>query len=364
MELAQAIRILVLSLISFLVALAVTPTVAVMLDRLAIKKKIRTPSAAPIYFKFHEKKEGTPTMGGVIIWGTTLGIAVLLWALHWLFGGWWSRLNFIDRAETYLPLATLLIAGVFGLFDDLLGVFRIGPKGGGLSILQKIFLYLAIAALGAWWFYFKLEFNTLAVPFLSFFELSTSCTSVLLWSKTCLYIGVWYIPLFIFIIVASAFSANETDGLDGLLGGVSLFAFGALTVIAFSLDKYHLASMSAVVMGALLAFLWFNIYPARFFMGDTGSMALGITIGVIALLTNTVVLLPFIVVILVAESLSVMAQLFFKSMFGRKLFLSTPFHHHFEAMGWHESKVTMRFWIVSVIFTGFGLALFFLSHLF
>lgn len=354
MQLQEAVRVLLFTLFSFLVALSFTPWVARFLERFAIKKQIRSAAVAPVFNKFHEKKTGTPTMGGIIIWVTTLGIAVFFWLLHIIFGGSWSYFNFIDRAETYLPLATIFIAGLFGLFDDLLGVYRIGPKGGGLSILQKIFLYLGIAAIGAWWFYFKLDFHSLAVPFYGF----------LTHEQGLLQIGAWYIPIFIFIIVASAFSANETDGLDGLLGGVSLFAFGSLTVIAFALGRFDLAVFSGVVMGALLAFLWFNIYPARFFMGDTGSMALGITIGIIALLTNTAVLLPFFVPIFVIESLSVIVQMISKKIFKRKIFLSTPIHHHFEAIGWHESKVTMRFWIISVISCGLGLAIFFLSRIF
>ena len=165
-----------------------------------------------------------------------------------------------------------------------------------------------------------------------------------------------------FIIVASAFSANETDGLDGLLGGVSLFAFSALTVVAFALGRYDLAVMGGSIVGALLAFLWFNIYPARFFMGDTGSMALGITLGVMTMLTNTIFLLPLFAFVMVFESVSVIIQMTSKKFFKRKIFLSTPIHHHFEAIGWPESQVTMRFWIISVIFTGLGLALFFLDR--
>lgn len=361
MELIQAIRVLALALISFLVALGFTPFVAKFLDAFAIKKQVRSQESAPVFFKFHEKKAGTPTMGGLIIWVTTIGLAIIFWLLSTTFHGFWDFFNFIDRKETYLPLATIFIAGLFGLFDDLLGVYRIGPKGGGLSVKQKIFLYLGIALLGAWWFYFKLDFDTLILPFLNYFGGDSSCASGLVWAKSCLHVGIYYIPIFIFMIVASAFSANETDGLDGLLGGVSLFSFGALTVVAFSINRYDLAAFSAVVTGALLAFLWFNIYPARFFMGDTGSMALGITIGVMALLTNTIVLLPFFAIIFVVESLSVIVQMASKKIFKRKIFLSTPIHHHFEALGWHESKITMRFWIISAIFSGLGLVVFFLS---
>jgi phospho-N-acetylmuramoyl-pentapeptide-transferase len=175
-------------------------------------------------------------------------------------------------------------------------------------------------------------------------------------------IGWWYIPIFIFIIFASAFSANETDGLDGLLGGVSLFAFIALTTVAFVLHRYELAAFGGAVIGALLAFLWNNIYPAKFIMGDTGSMALGVTIGVIAMLTNTTLILPFFAVILVIESLSVIVQLISKKFRKKKIFRSTPIHHHFEALGWPESQVTMRAWIISAIFCALGLIVFFLSR--
>ena len=146
------------------------------------------------------------------------------------------------------------------------------------------------------------------------------------------------------------------------MAGVSLFAFGALTAVAFSLGRYDLAVFGGVVVGALLAFLWFNIYPTRFFMGDTGSMALGITMGVIAMLTNTVLFLPFFGIILVIESVSVIAQVISKKLFKRKIFKSTPIHHHFEAIGWPETQVTMRFWIISAVASGLGLVLFLLSR--
>lgn len=346
--LIEALQILTLALTAFLAALFFTPFVTRALDRYALRKQVRMAESAPVFHKFHEKKSGTPTMGGVIIWGTTLALAAFFWILHIYFDGFWSKLNFIDRQQTYLPLAALLGAGLLGFADDLLGVLKIGPKGGGLSVLHKILLYVVIASFGAWWFYYKLEFDSVSIPFISkeFF------------------LGWWYVPFSIFVITASAFSANETDGLDGLLGGVSLFAFGALTVVAFALGRYDLAAFSSVVIGSLLAFLWFNIYPARFFMGDTGSMALGITLGVMALLTHTELLLPLFGIILVWESLSVIVQMLSKKFFGKKIFHSTPIHHHFEALGWHESKITMRFWIISAVFSGMGVVIFFLSRLY
>ncbi|MDP2695928.1 MAG: phospho-N-acetylmuramoyl-pentapeptide-transferase [bacterium] len=345
MEILQVIRVLGSSMLAFLVALAITPWVGRLLYRFNLNKQIRTSEAAPVFNKLHQGKEGTPTMGGAIIWLTVLGLALVFWALSNIFNGFWSELNFIDRAQTYLPLAAMFIAAILGLADDLLGVFKIGPKGGGLRVSQKVVVYILLALVGALWFYYRLDWDILNIPFLGNIRID------------------WlYVPLFMFIIVASAFSANETDGLDGLLGGVMLFAFIALTVVAFILGRFDLAVFSGVTVGALLAFLWFNIYPARFFMGDTGSMALGITMGVIAMLTNTTLLLPFFAIILVVESLSVIIQMSSKKLRGKKIFLSTPIHHHFEAIGWHETKVTMRFWIISAVFATLGLVIFFLNR--
>lgn len=345
MLLPQAIRILGLATIAFIVALFLTPTFLYILDKYKLSKNIRTKESAPIFYDLHKKKIGTPTMGGVIIWATVLGLALLFFILSHFFNGFWSYLNFVDRAQTYLPLTAFAIAALLGLLDDLMGTLKIGPNGGGLRVKHKILFYLAMALLGAWWFYFKLDWDVLYVPF---------------WGN--INIGLWYIPLFVFIIVASAFSTNETDGLDGLAGGVLLFSFASLTVVAFVLQRYHLASFGGVITGSLLAFLWNNIYPARFFMGDTGSMSLGITLGVVAMLTNTTLLLPFFASILVLESASVIIQVTSKKFFGKKVFLSTPIHHHFEALGWPESQITMRFWIISAISSALGLAVFFLSR--
>ncbi len=340
----EVIRILILTGLSFLVALLLTPLLLKFLFKYKLGKQIRVSEQTPIFSNLHKSKAGTPTMGGIIIWLTVLGLAFLFFILNSLFGGIWDYFNFTNRAQTYLPLAAMLIAAIVGLADDLFGIFKIGPNGGGIKVRHKLIIYTLIAALGAWWFYFKLDWSMFYIPFIGNIE-----------------IHGWYFLVFMFIIIASAFSSNETDGLDGLLGGVSLFAFSALMVIAFFLGRYDLAVLNGVIIGALLAFLWFNVYPARFFMGDTGSMALGITIGVMAMLTNAALFLPFFMIIPVIESLSVIAQVISKKLFGRKIFLSTPIHHHFEAIGWHEANITMRFWIISAIFTGLGLILFFLS---
>jgi phospho-N-acetylmuramoyl-pentapeptide-transferase len=344
--LGETVRIIILTTTAFFAAFIVTPFWIRILKNYQFKKQIREEALTPIFFGLHGKKAGTPTGGGIIIWSTVLGLAVIFWALATFLDGPWKYFNIINRAETYLPLAALFIAAMLGFIDDWLGALKIGgASGGGLKIRYKSLLYLAVAAVGAWWFYFKLDIHTINIPFYGNFE-----------------IGAWYVPIFIFIVFASAFSANETDGLDGLLGGVSLFAFVALVTVAFVLHRYDLAAFGGMMIGALLAFLWYNIFPARFFMGDTGSMSLGITIGVIAMLTNTALILPFFTAILVIESLSVIAQLLSKKFRGKKLFRSTPIHHHFEALGWPESQVTMRFWIISAVFSALGLAIFFLSR--
>ncbi len=348
MVVLQAIRVIGLSLVAFLVALALTPVMVRVLKKFHVAKQIRSGADTPIFSQLHAKKAGTPTMGGAIIWITVLGMALLFVLFDLLFGGFWTYLNFVDRAQTYLPIAAMLIAAILGLADDIMGVLKIGPYGGGLRMTQKLVLYLLLAIIGALWFYYRLDWSVLHIPFVGNLE-----------------IGWWYIPLFIFIIVASAFSANETDGLDGLAGGALLFAFSALAVVAFAIGRYDLAAFGGVIIGALLAFLWFNIYPARFFMGDTGSMSLGITMGIVAMLTNTTLLLPFFASILVFESLSVIIQVVSKKLRnGKKVFLSAPIHHHFEALGWPETQVTMRFWIVSAILSALGLIIFFLERYF
>lgn len=346
MGIFEAVRALIMFALAFVVALFITPVVSHFLVKFNLRKKnIRSEAAAPVFHHFHKNKSQTPTMGGVIIWFTVLGLAVLFFVATIIFDGFAEYFNFVNRAETYLPLAALFFSAMVGLVDDVFGVLGKGPGGGGLSIKQKLILYTAVAAVGAWWFYFKLGFDVLYIPFIGYIN-----------------VGLWYIPFFIFILAASAHSANLTDGLDGLAGGVLFFAFGAMAVVSFVLGRYDLAVMNAAILGALLAFLWFNIYPARFFMGDTGSMSLGITLGTMAMLTNTVFFLPFFALILVIESLSVIVQVLSKKFRNKKIFLSTPIHHHFEALGSPESQITMRFWIISAVATIFGLVLFFLAR--
>lgn len=338
--LKNVVKILLLGAAAFIAAILWTPLLTHFLYKYKLGKSIRM-QGTPVYTSLHQKKAGTPTMGGLLVWVTTLIFALLLLVLSELTDLWFfDWFNFLTRSETLLPLGALVATALVGLADDLMNVFKIGPKGGGLRMRHKILLYTGIAAFGAWWFFYKLGWDIIHVPGVGDFS-----------------IGWLYIPLFIFVIVATSFSVNEADGLDGLAGGILLSCFGAYSAIAFYQGKINLAAFCAVIAGALLAFLWFNIYPARFFMGDTGAMSLGTTLGIVAMLTNSVLVLPIIGLPLVIESGSVILQMISKKIFGKKIFRSTPIHHHFEALGWPETKVTMRFWIVAAVSAILGMVI-------
>jgi phospho-N-acetylmuramoyl-pentapeptide-transferase len=335
----SAIALLVLTAASFLVAMAAEPAVTRLLRYLKLGKQIRSEEAAPIFSKLHAAKSGTPTMGGILVWTTVLLLAFAFsFAANVLRREPWLTLNFLSRRETLLPIAVLFFSAVVGLVDDYLNVRRIGPHGGGLKVWHRLASYSLIAVVAAWWFYFRLGWDVLRVPFVGIVE-----------------VGAWMIPIFIFIIIATAFSVNETDGLDGLAGGTLLTAFAAYGAIAFFQGKVELAAFCGAIVGALLAFLWFNIHPARFFMGDTGAMSLGVTLGVVAMLTNSLLLLPIIGLVFVLESLSVIVQVVSKKLRGKKVFLSAPIHHHFEAKGWAEPTIVMRFWVISAVSGVLGL---------
>ncbi|MFA4872272.1 MAG: phospho-N-acetylmuramoyl-pentapeptide-transferase [Patescibacteria group bacterium] len=336
------IKIFVLTTLSFIVAMAWTPLLTHLLYKYKLGKQIRDAKSAPIFAALHKEKAGTPTMGGVLVWFTALILALMFYFLaQWTSFGIFQYLNFLSRPQTLLPLGVLVASALVGLVDDLFNVKRIGPSGGGLRMRHRLIIYTLIAAVGALWFYFKLDWDTLRIPF---------------WGS--ISIGAWYIPIFIFVIVATSFSVNEIDGLDGLAGGTLMAAFAAYGAIAFAQGRYDLAAFCGVIIGGLLAFLWFNIHPARFFMGDTGAMSLGVTLGVIAMLTNTVFLLPIIGFLFVVESLSVLLQLASKKLrHGKKIFLSSPIHHHLQAKGWPEPKIVMRFWVIAGVTAVLGISL-------
>jgi phospho-N-acetylmuramoyl-pentapeptide-transferase len=342
----QVIRILFFSALSFVFAILATPLLTHFLYKYKLGKKIRNSGLTPIFSGLHAHKAGTPTMGGILIWGSVLILIGFFYFLSVLFpDGIFKQFNFLSRSETLLPLGALIATAIIGLVDDWLDVRDKGVfGGGGLKLRHRLVIYTLIALIGALWFYFKLDWTVMHLPFLGNFE-----------------VGAWYIPIFIFIIVATSFSVNETDGLDGLAGGTLLIAFASYGVIAFVMGRYDLATFCAVIIGALSAFLWFNIPPARFYMGDTGAMSLGVTLGVIAMLTNNAILLVFIGLIFLLESFSVIIQTLSKRLRHKKVFISAPIHHHLQAVGWAEAKVVMRFWVIAGIGAVMGLIIFLLD---
>ncbi len=340
------IKIFSLTSISFLLAMALTPFLTSFLYRNNLGKQIRSDGSTPLFTAMHEFKRGTPTMGGILVWGGALFLASVFWVMDRLLKVHEFHIfNFMTRKETLLPLGALVGAALVGMIDDYLDIRGLGHKGRGLRFRFKAMLYIIVAIVGAWWFYFKLGFDFVHIPFYGDINM-----------------GLWFIPFFIFVVVGTSFSVNQTDGLDGLAGGVLLTSFASYAVIAFMQDRYDLTSLLAVIIGGLLAFLWFNVHPARFFMGDTGSMGLGVLLAIVAFLTNSVFLLPLIGIIFVAEAFSYFIQIFWRKVFKSKFFLSAPLHHHLEALGWPESKITMRFWILSSVAALMSVIIFFLDR--
>ena len=341
-----SLKIGILITSAFVVAMALTPVLSYFLYKYKIGVKIKGTSVdgkkAPIYHELHKEKAGTPTMGGALIWVTVILLVLTFHIIAPYFDNKLiQRLDFLNRSQTWIPLFILITTAILGAVDDIFSTKGFGAnKGGGIRFLYRLMWILTISGVGAYWFYFKLDVNSIHLP--GFGD----------WN-----VGLWYVPFFIFTVIATAFSSNETDGLDGLNGGILLIAFASFGVIAFAQNKIDLAAFCGVISGALLAFLWFNVYPARFFMGDTGAVSLGATLAVIALLTDSALVLPIICFVYVIESASVIIQLTSKKIFGRKIFLSTPIHHHFQALGWPETKVTMRAWIITGVTAMMGLVI-------
>jgi phospho-N-acetylmuramoyl-pentapeptide-transferase len=329
-------RILLLGTFSFLLTMLVTPIYTYFAFKYKWWKQGRqldvTGKVATVLNKLHgaKLKRNIPTMAGVIF-VFCAGITTAMFNL--------------SRGETWLPLAALIGAGAIGLLDDFINI-RGGGKGvAGLSSKLKFWLTTLIAAIGGWFFYYKLEVSSIGVPWVGDVQ-----------------VGWLIIPIFILVIVATANAVNISDGLDGLAGGLAAIAFGIYTVIAILEQRYGVAGFCMAMVGGLLSYTWFNIYPARFFMGDVGSFALGTSLGVVAMLTDTVVLLPIIGGVFVAETGSVILQVASKKLRnGKKIFRIAPVHHHFEAIGWPETKVTMRFWIIGQVFGVLGVILYLLG---
>jgi phospho-N-acetylmuramoyl-pentapeptide-transferase len=333
-------RLTIIFITAFAAAFVAMPVWIAALRRWNMGKSIRDRKVAPVFSKMHASKEGTPAMGGFVIWGTVIFLVLAYRAACFFDFDPVCTLSFLSRAQTRLPLGILLAAGVLGLVDDYMNARKIGPRGGGLRMRVRLLSYTLIAALGAYWFYSVLDWDFIHVPFTGTFN-----------------VGWWYIPIFVFIFVATSFSANETDGLDGLAGGTFMTSFGAMAVISLFQERIDLAALCLAILGALLAFLWFNVPKAAIFMGDTGAMAMGSVLAAVAMITNTALLLPIIALPFVVESLSVIIQVCSKKLLKRRIFKSSPLHHHLEAAGWGESQIVMRSWIISVIVGAVGVVL-------
>ena len=323
----------ILSVAAFLIAMILTPIYTTVAYKYKFWKKQRSTSTTgeklEVFTKLHADKftRHIPTMAGVI---GVVSIAAVTLTTN------------LDRAQTWLPLASLVGGGLVGIIDD---IINIRGKGRGVAGLRSGLKFTMIAILGAalgWFFFVKLGYNSVHIPFVGDWL-----------------VGWWIVPMFAFVVVATGNAVNISDGLEGLAGGLLSVSFAVFGVIALLQGHTSLAGFCFTVVGALLAYLWFNIYPARFFMGDVGSFALGTTLGVVAMLTNTLFLLPIIGILFVVEAGSSLIQIISKRLFHRKVFISAPIHHHLEAKGWPEVKVTMRFWVMACVagFVGLLLAL-------
>jgi len=327
----EATTVFSLSFLAFVVAMLLTPIYTYFAYRYRFWKRPRTESttgeATPVFSKLHAQKHlrNIPTMAGVIM---VLGATFI------------TVLFNLDRQQTWLPLAALIGGGAVGLIDDIINIRGRGGNIRGLRAPIKFAMITLVAAVGVWFFYYKLGYSTVHVPFVGDFSL-----------------GWWLIPLFVLVVVSTGNAVNISDGLDGLAGGLLSTAYGVFGVIALLQGNYGIAGFCFTVVGVLLSYVWFNIFPARFFMGDVGSFALGTALGVVAMLTDTLFLLPIIGLVFVAEAGSSLLQIASKKLLHRKVFLSAPVHHHLEAIGWPEVKVTMRFWIIGQVCGALGLML-------
>ena len=312
-----------LSVAAFLLAMLLTPIYTYFAYRYKFWKSQRTISTTgeklEVFTKLHAQKflRPIPTMAGII------GIAAIA-TVTVLF-------NF-ERAQTFLPLAALLGGGFVGLLDDIVNLKSHGKGVAGLRSSVKFSLISLLSLVLGWFFYYKLGYDAVHIPGLGDWML-----------------GIWIIPVFAFAVIATSNAVNISDGLDGLAGGLLSIAFGAFGLIAVLQGNIGIAGFCFTVVGALLSYLWFNIHPARFFMGDVGSFAFGTSLGVIAMLTNAFVLLPVIGVLFVVEAGSSLIQITSKRLFKHKIFISAPIHQHLEAIGWPEEKVTMRFWVIAYV---------------
>jgi phospho-N-acetylmuramoyl-pentapeptide-transferase len=318
-----------LSALSFILAVIWGPPLLRILRHFEIGKVIRIEGP-----ERHSTKLGTPTMGGVMIVLPVLLVTTLMNAVS-LFGP-----TVIGRS-ILLPMGVLVFYAILGMIDDW-EVVRGRRKGLGMRARTKFFVQFIFALVVSIGLYYILDVPQLYLPGI----------------KKEVEIGLWYIPIAIFILVASSNAMNFTDGLDGLAGLIAATAFVTIGAIAILQQQIYIAWFCFTLVGATFGFLWFNVHPAELFMGDTGSLALGASLGVLALMTGQWILLPVIAVIPVSETLSVIFQIiYFRLTGGRRLLKMAPLHHHFELSGWSETQVVQRFWLIGLMFAMIGIAL-------
>jgi len=338
----NALKIFLPATISFIIGILLTPLATHYFYKYKMWRRFSRHNNIPIkelngFTKIHDEAAeiSTPRTGGMIIWVSVILTLAIVWLVDTIFqNNFINKLYFISRNQTLLPFFTLIIASLIGLGDDFLQIFGKGKWTTDPIILRyiKIGIILLLGLVIGFWFYFKLGVTDLYIPWYGFINL-----------------GYLFIPFFIFIML-SLWSTSVIDGVDGLSGGVLASIFMAYTLIAFFNNQVDIATFCAVITGGTLAFLWFNIPPARFYMGETGMIGLTVTLSVIAFMTDTVLLLPIIAFPLFVTSLSTIIQMTSRKFYnGKKVFLFAPLHHHFEALGWPKYKVTMRYWIVGIM---------------
>ncbi|MEK7080938.1 MAG: hypothetical protein AAB902_00890 [Patescibacteria group bacterium] len=339
---------------AFFLALLLTPIATHFFYKYKMWKKYsRTENIDATASDFHKIHNGqeelkTPRVGGIIIWVSALLTTLIFYLVSILFPSIGTeKMNFLSRNQTIIPFFTLLLGSLIGLWDDLIQIYGAGKFARDDKSWRKwkAFLVAFVSLLIGVWFFYKLGMTSIHIPF-----------------GGEIYLGILIIPFFIIVSLAT-FSGRVIDGLDGLSGGVLASIFAAYSAIAFANNQIDLATFSGVITGVILAFLWFNIPPARFYMGETGIMGLTITLATLAFLTDSVFILPIVALPLVITSLSVILQTLSKKLRqGKRLFKLAPIHHHFEAIGWSSYKITMRFWILSVVFAIIGIILAIISR--
>jgi phospho-N-acetylmuramoyl-pentapeptide-transferase len=346
-------KILSIAVFSSIVSLIVANYLIVFLNKIEFwKKKPRAKTIdgqeASVFLTYHSEKEvSTPRGGGLIIWISMLIVLGVILLLGYITDTWWiDKLNFISRDETWIPLFALITASIIGLIDDISVVYGTGKYvGGGLMFRIRLALVSAIGLVGGFWMYYKLGWDSVHIPLLFNFPHGID-----------IHLGMIFVVLYVIVSLAS-WASGVVDGIDGLAGGVFSSIFGAFTIIALAQGQADLAVFCAAIFGTLFSFLWFNIPPAKFYMGETGILGLTMTMTAIAFITDSVAVLPIIGGVLVIETGSVIIQLLSKKFRGKKIWMSTPIHHHLEALGWKQPQITMRFWIIGIVFAILGVSI-------